>query len=234
MKLISKTARAAFACTCLTAFLTTEPLAAEEVHIFGIDISDSVPVTVNRNIAMSAGTLVENRVARLQPGDEVKIRSFGAASVANDQINIRVVLGRKARERAERVAPALGDFVRSLPDLVESGKITLQTNTNIIGFVEAMAPTLDCQAQQTHLVLFTDAIEWSSQAIGNDILAGTANLPPPSGQILKGCIVEMRGVGQLAAKFRTDSRWFPILREQWRTFFEAAGVAQFSAFATYD
>lgn len=220
---------------CLAStFLVSASTEAKEIDIFGIDISDSGPLTVDRNVSRAAGNLVKNTVARLQPGDEVRLRSFGAAGIASQQININVTIGRKAKARANRIAPAIGEFLSSLPDRVEKGQITLQTNTNIIGFVEAIAPSLDCEANQIRLILLTDGIEWSEQMNGSELIAGKAQLPPPSGQILKGCIVEMRGVGQQAASRWTDSRWFPILKAQWRSFFEAAGVARFSAYATYD
>ena len=215
-------------------FLVPAVVEARELNIFAIDISDSVSHAVDRNVAQAAGDMVGSIVAGLQPGDEVRIRSLGAAGIAVGQFSINVTIGRKAKTRASRIAPAIGDFVRSLPDRVAKGQIALQSNTNIIGFVEAIAPSLDCQTDKTRLILLTDGIEWSTQVRGSDLVSGKAQLPPPSGQILKGCIVEMRGVGQQAASIGTDSRWFPVLKAQWRAFFEAAGVAQFSAYATFE
>lgn len=219
----------------LAAGLITTPAYAREVKIIGIDISDSVPITINQNIALAAGDLIERMVAVMQPGDEVKLRSIGTAGISVEQINLSVTVGRKARERADRLAPQIGNVIRSLPDRVEAGHIQVQTSTNIIGFVETIAaPSLDCESEPGTLVLFTDGIEWSPQVLGRDLLAGDADLPAPSGQILKGCTVEMYGVGQQASSLGTDSRWFLLLRDQWRTFFEAAGVARFSAFAAFD
>lgn len=207
---------------------------AKQLVLFGFDISDSGPLTGTKNIARDAGKTVQKIVSDLEPGDDVWLRSIGFAGAAEAQIKIDVTLGRKARSRPDRIAPALGKLVASFPDRVARGELQVQTRTNIIGFLEALAPSLNCQRVDTRIVLFTDGIEWSTQVKGSDLLTGKTDLPAPSAKILAGCTVEMRGVGQLAKKFRTDSRWFPLLRAQWTRFFEEAGVASFKAYAAFD
>lgn len=208
--------------------------ASERLVIFAFDISDSAPVATDRNIARQAGKTVRAITAALRPDDRVKLRSLGFAGAVETQIDVNVTLGRKVRSRADRIAPVLGRLVASFPERAERGEIEVQTRTNIIGFVEALAPSLDCRNVDTRIVIFTDGIEWSTQVKGQDLVDGKADLPPPSGPILEGCVVEMRGLGQVAAKYQTDSRWFPRLRTQWTRFFEAAGAARFSAYAAFE
>ena len=199
-----------------------------------LDGSDSVPLLVNQAIANMAANTVRSRISALSPGDIVWLRSLGDAGEANPLIRLNVTLSRKAKYRPQRMAKAVGSLVSSLPARVQSGQIDTQTSTNIIGFLERLAPSLDCHAKVTHLTLFTDGIEWSNRLRGQDLLSGKVDLPPPSGPIFEGCHVEMRGLGQLTRSLGTDSRWYPLLRNKWSAFFKAAGARSFKAYAAYD
>ncbi|MFN3226830.1 MAG: hypothetical protein ACE360_11345 [Hyphomicrobiales bacterium] len=204
------------------------------LQIQGFDMSESFPVAVHDRSAEAAGSVVARHVATLSPGDEVWLRSFGLAGVMDQEINVSVTLGARVQERPRRMAQAIGQLVGTIPQRVRSGDLAIQNRTNIVGFLEAIGSSLNCMERPTTLVLFTDGIEWSSQVRGDDLLAGTADLPTPSGAILEGCHVEMRGLGQVVSDQNTDSRWFPLLRDKWSVFFAAAGVATFNAYATFD
>lgn len=205
-----------------------------QLLIVGFDMSESFPVATHNRIAASAGALVARYVAALDPDDEVWLRSFGLAGAVDQEIHVTVTLGRRAQIRPRRLAGDIGNLIATIPARVRRGDLGVQNRTNIIGFLEATASTLDCQSQATKLILFTDGIEWSTQVRGDALVTGTASLPAPSGPILAGCHVEMRGVGQVVTDLNTDSRWFPLLRAQWTVFFEAAGVASFTAHATFE
>ncbi len=205
-----------------------------EMVVFAFDMSDSAPVAIDANVANSTGNYVQSYIEGMRPGDEVKIRTLGTAGVVAQQIYINVSLGKNANTRPRRIAPQIGNLVRSLPQLVEQGQISIQNRTNIIGFLEAIGSSLDCQKTPTTIVLFSDGIEWSTQVRGDDLLSGNQNLPTPSGEILKGCEVEMRGLGQQNSGLVTDSRWFPLLKSQWSKFFTVAGVSRFSAYAEFE
>lgn len=206
---------------------------AKELQII-VDISNSVPVTSDQNVARAAGAYIQKKVAHLNPGDVVKIRSLGEAGIAAEQININVTLGKKARQRPERLASQIGQIINGLPSLVEGGDLELQTRTNIIGYLEAIGPSLNCQSNPVHLIFLTDGIEYSTRVNGNELLAGKAHLPAPSGAYLTGCTAEIRGLGQLASHYKTDSRWLPLLTKEWTRFFEQAGASTFRGFATFD
>ncbi|MBO6814527.1 MAG: hypothetical protein JJ891_06685 [Rhizobiaceae bacterium] len=213
--------------------INSTPAMAKRLAVFVFDISDSVPITVKSKIARYAGSTVANVVSDMEPGDTVRLRSLGLAGAAARQIKVDVKLGRKARSRPDRIGPVLGQIVASIPQRVERGDLQIQTETNIVGFLEALESSLDCDNVETRIVLFTDAIEWTSYFSGQEFLDGKIKLPEPSGPILKGCHVEMRGMGQLSPKFKTDSRWFPYLKTQWRVFFDAAGVISFTPRAEF-
>lgn len=206
----------------------------QTLHIAAFDMSESYLVAVHDRSARAAGAVVARDVATLQPGDEVWLRSFGLAGVMDQDIHVSITLGSRVQERPRRMAQAIGSVVASIPSRVRRGDLSVQNRTNIVGFIEAIAASLDCSTRSTTLALFTDGIEWSTQVRGDALLAGTASLPAPSGVILEGCHVEMRGLGQVVSDQNTDSRWFPLLRDEWSAFFEAAGVASFTAYATFD
>lgn len=203
------------------------------LYVAAFDMSDSYLVAVHDRSARAAGAVVADDVAALSVGDEVWLRSFGLAGVMDQEINATVTLDSRVQERPHRVAPAIGNLIASIPERVRRGELAVQNRTNIVGFLNAIGASLDCHARPTTLVLFTDGIEWSTQVRGDELLAGTGSLPTPSRTILDGCHIEMRGLGQVSDT-TTDSRWFPILRDQWAGFFEAAGVASFRAYATFD
>lgn len=202
--------------------------------LFAPDMSDSFAVTVHAHVARAAGNLVEREIMALSPGDEVRILSFGEAGISQREIDVSVALSRRAQARPRRIAPVMATLIRSIPERVEAGQLRVQSRTNIVGFLEALAPSLACADQRTRLIIFTDGIEWSTHVRGDELLAGTADLPSPSGRILEGCEVVMRGLGQVVRDQNTDSRWFPVLRQKWAVFFDAAGVRSFSAYAEFE
>lgn len=229
--LLQSVALAAIIGWSLPIFATgTQAAEPSALAIFVFDISDSVATTVSPRLAGQAGELVREHVARMQPGDRVMMRSLGAAGIAARQIHLDVELGRKPKTRPRRIAPQLGRMVASMPQLVKDGQLQLQTQTNIIGFVELLAPSLDCENRPTRIVIFSDGIEFSTLVNGNDLLKGNQDLPPPSREILAGCHVEMRGLGQQTEELGTDTRWYIRLRDEWTRFFTAAGVESFKAY----
>lgn len=222
----------------IAAFLAGATLFARaddgSLTVIGLDNSESFPVFTNKSIARAAAATAADAISDLKPGDRVIIRSFGLAGVAPRQIDIEVVIGKKGQSRPNRVAKAVAGLIRSLPERVERGDIQVQSRTNIIGFIQGLAPSLDCDAVPTRLILFTDSIEWSTQVRGDDLVAGKASLPISSAPDLKGCSVEMYGIGQQTAALGTDSLWFPRLEAQWSAFFDAAGVDSFAGHAEFE
>ncbi len=199
--------------------------------IIGLDISDSAPLAIEQAIANRAAKLVGSRIASMKKGDSVRLRSLGTYGTAEQALYVNIKLSRKARPH--KVSKALEQLVSSLPALVKKGRLKLQNETNIIGFLETIAPSLDCTKKPTTILILSDGIEHSAYIKGRDLLLGKKKLPAPSGPILKGCSLEMRGLAQQNKKLKSDPRWFARLNKNWARFAKAAGVAHFKAFAEY-
>lgn len=81
-----------------------------------------------------------------------------------------------------------------------------------------------CAAGNTRLILFTDAVEYSHEVDGKALISGRAHLPKPSRPMLKGCHVEMHGIGQLKSSLKPGSlerRLIPL----WRDWLTTAGAS---------
>ncbi len=201
---------------------------------FVFDVSTSAAVGIDTVAASSAGNYVEKSIRAMKPHDVVKVRTLGSAGVVSQQIHIDATLGKKANIRPRRAARDLAKVIRNLPKFVKDGTIALQETTNVIGFVETLAPSLDCENKLTTVVIFSDGIEWSEQVNGDDLLAGKVELPTASGPILRGCVVELRGLGEQNSELGTNNAWFLLLREQWTKFFQSADAASFKAYAEFE
>ncbi len=206
------------------------PTSAKDL-IIGIDISDSAPIAMEKHIADRAAKLASSRIAAMKRGDSVKIRSLGLYGTAAQTIYMNARLSRKARPH--KVARNIHQLIRSLPSLAKKGRIKLQTETNIIGFLEVVAPSLDCKTTPTTILILSDSIEHSAYISGRELLSGKKQLPSPSGPILAGCTLEMRGMAQQHKKLKSDPRWFARLRKNWARFAKSAGVSRFKAYAEY-
>ncbi|PJN94176.1 hypothetical protein CNY89_16055, partial [Amaricoccus sp. HAR-UPW-R2A-40] len=147
----------------------------------GFDLSDSSPLLNEDTVALSAGTMVATAVRSMQRGDAVMLRSFGEAGVSEQQINITINL--TGQQRPDRIAAELETLIASLPERARQGQLQLEGRTNLMGWLERVGPTLNCNATPTKVIVLTDGIEWSDAIQGDDLLQG-APLPAPSGAIL--------------------------------------------------
>lgn len=202
---------------------------ADEVWI-AVDTSDSFPLLLEDDVALRAGQTVAESIRVLKAKDEVFLRSFGEAGVSATQIHINARIGGRVKPQA--AARDIQKLFASLPELVRQGTMTIEKRTNVMGWLERIGPLLNCQDTPTRVIVFTDAIEWSSAIKGSELLQG-APLPSPSGKILDGCHVEFWGVGQQQKKFGNDDRWYPILKAAWEPFMQQAGAASFKAYADF-
>lgn len=202
---------------------------AAEVWI-GIDASDSVPLFLEDDVAARAGQTVAASVWNLDADDKIFLRSFGEAGVSETQVHVNITIAGRTRPKA--VARDLSNAFASFPELVRQEKLTVESRTNVMGWLERIGPMLNCDEEPTTVLIFSDGIEWSQAITGRELIDG-APLPSPSGRILEGCDVEFWGVGQQQKKFGNDDRWYPILKSAWSVWMDDAGAASFRAFASY-
>ncbi len=220
------------AAACITSFAANAQPIKEALHI--LDVSTSAAIGIELNAARSAGNNVERSIRVMDKNGIVRLRTLGSAGIIRQQLRVDAKLGKKAGSRPRRVAAQLGSIVRAIPQLTASGDIDLQPHTNIIGHLETLSPSLDCQNRRTKIYLYTDGIESSSFVDSQELLSGKASLPAPSGEILKGCIVEMRGLAEQNSNIGTNNAWFVLLRKEWTRFFKSAGVSEFKAYADFE
>jgi hypothetical protein len=185
------------------------PTASAATLTVGIDLSGSSPV-FNEHFARPASARVGSRVAALNLGDRVNVRTFGARDLSNMRQGTMVITRAARPQEVARQAAAL---VTKMP----SSGIEPQGSTNVIAFLEFS--DFDC-ANGGEILLITDGIEASSYADPDALLKGKAKLPSPEPNFLKGCTVTFYGLG--AGQSAPAAKY---LRDAWRAWFEAAGAS---------
>lgn len=189
--------------------------------LFAVDISGSVGHLFDQIVADETAEYVEDYVARLDHPHRLWMLSFGEPGLANRIINIKANVSDRRASNARTLSAHFGGYFRALPGLVQSGDLTPQNTTSIIEFLEAIEPV--CARGGARLVMFTDGIEWSSTVDGRALMSGDASLPAPRDEYLRGCHVEMLGVGQVKGTMSAEGLEGRLV-PQWKEFLEAAGA----------
>ena len=200
------------------------PAGAAGLAIVGVDISASAPLTADPVVAGNAATWLGEQISAMSPGDRLRIVSVGRAGIADRAIDLRATLGNRTRDRPPVVARQVRDYIAGLPRMAASGQLASQDMTSLVDFLEGLAGH-DCNATPTRIILFTDGVESSVRINDRDLAAGKISLPRPNTPFLKGCVVELRGVGQLRAGGGSDGL-YARLKPVWQTYLEAAGASE--------
>ena len=208
----------------ITGFAMPVIAARQGVTIIGVDISGSAPLVLNQAIADNAASYLKSAVIAMQPGERLRVLSIGRAGIAERAIDLKATIGNRSQDRPEVIASQLERFFRSLPGKVEAGSMATQNATSLIDFLEGFEAH-DCTAIATRIILFTDGLEASHRVSQADLVSGKAVLPMPKTSYLKGCDIEIRGVGQLNSGEFSDGL-FARLKPQWAAFFETAGAGK--------
>lgn len=199
--------------TILMAGALAAPVHAKTLTI-GIDLSGSNPLLSHENFAYSASAHAREAILQLNGGDVVRIRTFGARSDALNLVNHRLVVSR--RNKPEKIAQMVGQFIRSLPEREEIG----QSSTNLVAWLE-FTDGFGCDRAGEILVI-TDGLESSTYVEGKDLVSGKQDLPEPDID-LSGCTLTFYGLG---------AGWPPqevkTVRKAWSHWSKKAG-ANFSA-----
>ncbi len=189
--------------------------------IFGVDVSGSSTFLVDQNSADAAGAFVENYIAALDPPHALTMTSVGDAGLARRIIDIRATVTKSRASSAKKLAPQFGGYFRSLPGLVEGGKIAAQDTTSLIAFFQSLEPV--CAAGNATVVVFSDGLEWSATLDGRALAAGKKTLPKPESAFLTGCHVKLLGVGQVKSALDGGGLAERLI-PQWRAYLTEAGA----------
>ncbi|MBL1419277.1 MAG: VWA domain-containing protein [Alphaproteobacteria bacterium] len=211
MKLFNNKLKLAVICSTI-ALSTIAQVQAKTLHI-AIDVSASNPMISSVPFAKIISKRVSKQILALPLGDYVSLRTFGHLKLDNLQ-QFDVKLTRKAKP--EKVAKAVSKFMNSIP----KGGVEPQQSTEIIAQLEW--GEYDCSAGDT-ILLITDGIEASSLVNPNKLLEGKAKLPLPDVEYLKGCNVQMIGIGK-----STNGSWPSVnvknLLREWKSYMKASGA----------
>lgn len=198
--------------------------------MFATDISGSVGHLFNQGVANEIAVYVENYIAQLDHPHRLTMVSFGEPGLAHRVINISATLSDRRASNAETLSRQFAGYFRSLPELVERGDLLPQDTTSIVEFLQAIEPV--CARGETRIILFTDGVEWSATVDGPLLMSGAINLPTPSGKFLRGCRIEMIGVGQVKGSTTVEGLEQRLI-PQWEKFFEAAGATSFLVYGSF-
>lgn len=190
--------------------------------MFTVDISGSVGHLFDQINADETAEYVEGYIAGLDHPHRLWMLSFGEPGLANRVINIKATLSERRASNAATLSSQFAGYFRALPGLVQNGDLVPQNTTSIIEFFQAIEPV--CARGNTRVIMFTDGVEWSATIDGPALMSGTIKLPKPSDEFLRGCHVEMIGVGQVKGSIDAaglEQRLIP----QWEDFLTSAGAA---------
>jgi len=177
----------------------------------GIDLSASNPLLSHKNFAHIASQYVTSEITKLKDGDIVNVKTFGSRKDALNLLNHSFQISRKLK--SEKIAGIVAQYIQSLPEQKEVS----QNSTNLVAWLE-FTSGFNC-ADNSQILVITDALESSSYVDGNLLLQGKKSLPKPDVD-LKGCGLTLYGLG---------AGWMPqqvkIVRKEWERWSEQAGAA---------
>ncbi len=185
-------------------------LAHAKTLTIGIDLSGSNPLLTHEHFADAAARHAMRTIEALKEGDVVHVRTFGAREDARNLLNHSATIGR--RMRAQKVAQAVGDFLRGLPKQSSSA----QASTNLLAWLE-FGSGFSC-ADGSEILLITDGIESSSLVNAKALLDGKVRLPNPSVD-LKGCTLTFYGLGA-----GLPAQYVKRLRAEWSAWAQKSGA----------
>ena len=195
--------------------------------LIGLDLSASNPLISNRSYAASAAELVAEDIKKLPMASVVMIRTFGSYSGQKNNLRIDREISSLRDEKPAAVASLVREVISSVPKLVREGTLQSQNRTNIIPFLEDMAPLVNCARMDTIVILVSDGIEDSEYA---RLKSRNDSLPRPTNALYRGCSeLEIVGLGQGA----NSPSFTEHLREEWSGWSRAAGFRNFEGLSDW-
>lgn len=174
----------------------------------GLDLSGSNPLLHNHSFNREAASYIKTQIAPLKRGDVVLLKSFGDVRDPKNFGTYRFEVGRGKKKLADKI----NAYILALPQ-----KVQAQGSTQILAWFGRKRFT--CEVGDK-VMLITDGIEASEKVNPNQLLAGSAQLPPPNEFVdLSGCDITFFGLGV----GRLDSE-VVALRRAWRKWFAKTGA----------
>lgn len=191
--------------------------------LIGVDLSDSNPLTRDRDFALRVAQRLQPMIAGLAPRSKVILRSFGTYEGGSNAVFTLDISIAPKTARAEDIARLVSGAVAGIPEMVRTGKIRPQAMTNIVPFLMNMSRVVDCGAMPTHVILATDGVEDSQVA---NLKRRNAHLPVPAVPSFPGCEeMQILGIGRGMNSPRDTER----LIAEWGNWSKAAGFRNFIA-----
>ena len=207
-------------CLCLPLSAAwAEAASKPSLVLVGLDLSRSNPLVDDKAYAARAGQRVADEIQDLQMKSRVMLRTFGSYDAGSNALKVDEIIS--ARSKPGPVASGISALVGAVPQLVSEGKLSAQSTTNIVPFLESMSAVVDCNAYDVTIILLTDGFEDSEYAR----LARGGSLPKPAAAYAGCHRLMMLGVGQ-GGKSPSATR---KLQAEWAGWAEAAGFENFTA-----
>ncbi len=164
--------------------------------IIGLDLSKSNPLIANQAYASKLARRIGEEVRALRLEAFIHLRTFGVSDATRNTLRIdeQVTL----RNSPDAIATGLETLIANVPQLVSSGKLEAQDETNIVGFIRTNINAIgECQTP-TLFILLTDGLEDSEYGRLTG-LGGTLSSPtikPPKDKRYKCEQLILLGIGQ--------------------------------------
>ena len=210
---------------CNSTDATVEPLVrqAAEMTVM-LDASASTAFIASPSYAEASVKRVGEATMRQELGDSFRIMNFGDRSAGNGVAIFKVKSG-----YAKRLPTVRRDMEAALQDqMAKNRQRGGDGSTNITFSLENAG--IRCTPRSVVVVLTDGIAEDERFSATKALKAGQpVNLPPPASPFLRGCSVEMIGVGMAPAGIGQSAQTLPNDQVQhliagWREYLSAAGV----------
>lgn len=187
--------------------------------VVGLDLSLSNPLIKDEGYAARVGARVAQEIMTLPLRSRVMVRTFGSYSGRENGLKVDQVISSHAKPEA--VAQGVAELIAHMPALVRDGKLKAQGMTNIVAFLDTMAPVVDCRTSDVRVILATDGFEDSEYGT---LTRHGGHLPPPVSADFAGCDeLLILGIGQGSGSPSATVH----LNKEWKRYAEKAGFSRY-------
>jgi hypothetical protein len=188
--------------------------------VVGLDLSSSFPLISDPIFAQRAGARIAPAIRDLPPRSLVTLRTFGVYDPTANPLRFDKQIS--SVNRPGDVAVAVETIIASIPKLIKEGRLKAHGWTNIVAFLETVAPNVNCRKNKTTVILVSDGIEDSDYA---RLTSEKGKLPPPKTPLYAGCDdLQFIGIGVGANRPALTEH----LRGEWANWANEAGFKNFS------